>query len=131
MRKILITVTFALAVSACVTNQDSGTVIGGVAGGLLGNTIGKGSGKSIATVGGAVLGAVVGSKVGENMDKPKTTNTVVYPPIPRPRPPQEHECNDYITNPGAYDACQRGVKYREDMEQKRLEREAFRRGAKK
>ena len=128
MRKILFTITFAIAVSACVTNQDSGTVIGGVAGGLLGNTIGKGSGRGIATVGGAVIGAVVGSKVGENMDKPKTTNTVVYHHLPHP---QEHECNDYITNPGAYDACQRGIKHREHLEQKRLEREAFRRGAKK
>jgi len=128
MRKILFTVTLALAVSGCLTNQDGGAVIGGVAGGLLGNTIGKGSGRGIATVGGAVLGAVVGSKVGENMDQPKTTNTVVYHHLPHP---QEHECNDYITNPGAYDACQRGVKHREHLEQKRLEREAFRRGAKK
>ena len=31
MRKIFFTVTFALAVSACVTNQDGGAVIGGTA----------------------------------------------------------------------------------------------------
>jgi uncharacterized protein YcfJ len=49
MRKILFTVTLALAVSACLTNPDGGAVIGGVAGGLLGNTIGKGSGRGIAT----------------------------------------------------------------------------------
>jgi|TARA_R110002126_G_scaffold279639_1_gene426608 predicted lipid-binding transport protein (Tim44 family) len=129
MRKIFFAVMFTIAVSACVTNQDSGTVIGGVAGGLLGNTIGKGSGRGIATVGGAVVGAIVGSKVGENMDKPKTV--VHMPPAHYLPHPQEHECNDYITNPGAYDSCQRGVKHREHLEQKRLEREAFRRGAKK
>ena len=103
MRKIFFAVMFTIAVSACVTNQDSGTVIGGVAGGLLGNTIGKGSGRGI----------------------------VHMPPAHYLPHPQEHECNDYITNPGAYDSCQRGIKHREHLEQKRLEREAFRRGAKK
>lgn len=129
MRKILFTVTLALAVSGCLTNQDGGAVIGGVTGAVLGSTIGKGSGKGIATAAGAVLGAIVGSKVGGDMDQPKTV--VHMPPVYHLPHPQEHECNDYITNPGAYDACQRGIKHREHLEQKRLEREAFRRGAKK
>lgn len=129
MRKILFTVTLALAVSGCLTNQDGGAVIGGVTGAVLGSTIGKGSGKGIATAAGAVLGAIVGSKVGGDMDQPKTV--VHMPPVHHLPHPQEHECNDYITNPGAYDACQRGIKHREHLEQKRLEREAFRRGAKK
>jgi len=135
MRKILFTVTLALALSACVTNQGGGTIAGGAVGGLLGSTVGKGSGRVLATVGGAVLGAVLGSKVGENMDKNNETPAapVVRPPhyVERQqvkRVPSDFSCESYADNPGAYASCQRGVAERKEKHQRNLENEAYRIG---
>jgi uncharacterized protein YcfJ len=132
MRKSLFIVTIALALSACVSNQQGGAVLGGAAGAVLGNTVGKGSGKTIATVGGAILGTILGAKVGENMDKPKETIVIrEYHEAPRPRDNHSRdECFAYKKNEGAYSSCKRGVSVRLQREQQALERDAYRAGTK-
>lgn len=109
-------------------NAQMGTVIGGVAGGVVGNQFGKGSGKTAATALGAVIGAMTGNNVGASMDRPRT---VIYqqPPVTyRPNPVVgSGRCAGYA-NEGARAACNRGVAKREAERQRRLERDAYRRG---
>ena len=110
-------------------NAQMGTVIGGVAGGVVGNQFGKGSGKTAATALGAVIGAMTGNNVGASMDRPRTTVIYQQPPVTyRPNPVVgSGRCAGYA-NEGARAACNRGVAKREAERQRRLERDAYRRG---
>ena len=54
----------SLALAACETKQDTGTLVGAVAGGVLGNQFGKGAGRVAATMAGAVVGGIVGNEIG-------------------------------------------------------------------
>ena len=137
MKSIIITGVLALSLSACVTNQQGGSVIGGAAGGILGSQVGKGSGKTAATIGGAILGVIAGSKVGESMDRQEQANqppqVIMQQPQPVPVHPQyqtypKNACSKYIGNEGAYSACQRGVADRNAQTQRQLENEAYKAG---
>lgn len=107
-------------------NAQMGTVIGGVTGGVVGNQFGKGSGKTAATALGAVIGAMTGNSVGASMDQPRT---VIYqqPPVTYRPSVGSGRCAGYA-NEGARAACNRGVAKREAERQRRLERDAYRRG---
>lgn len=59
----------AVAVGACESKQDSGTVVGAVAGGILGNQFGKGAGRVVGTMAGAVVGGIVGNEIGRSLDQ--------------------------------------------------------------
>jgi uncharacterized protein YcfJ len=74
MRNIIFVLAAATMLSACVTNQTGGAVIGGAAGGILGSTLGGGSGRLIGTGVGAVLGTMAGSAVGASMDRQNSSN---------------------------------------------------------
>ena len=106
-------------------NAQMGTVIGGVAGGVVGNQFGSGSGKTAATALGAVIGAMTGNNVGASMDRP----TVVYqqPPVTYRPSVGSGRCAGYA-NEGVRAACNRGVAKRDRERQRRLERDAYRRG---
>ena len=110
-------------------NAQMGTVIGGVAGGVVGNQFGKGSGKTAATALGAVIGAMTGNNVGASMDRPRTTVIYQQPPVTYRTSPVvgSGRCAGYA-NEGARAACNRGVAKREAERQRRLERDAYRRG---
>jgi len=77
MKKIVLTSVMALSLSACLSNQDGGALVGAAAGGLLGNTVGKGSTRTAATIIGAAVGGIAGSKVGESMDKAENAEDVI------------------------------------------------------
>lgn len=135
MKKILLVAAIGLAISGCqLRNQDSATAVGAVAGGLLGNTIGKGSTRTIATVGGAVAGAVVGSQVGRHMDMDERDefaergNRRPYAPQSRPLRPVYGDCEEFVSNKPALEACKRGVEDRRQEEQMLLEAEAYEKG---
>ena len=135
MKKILLVAAIGLAISGCqLRNQDSATAVGAVAGGLLGNTIGKGSTRTIATVGGAVAGAVVGSQVGRHMDIDERDgfdergNPRPYVSRPRPLRPVYGECEEFVSNKPALEACKRGVEDRRQEEQMMLEADAYQKG---
>ena len=113
----------ALTTGCQTSNQQYGAVGGAVTGGLLGNTVGKGNGKTLATAVGTFLGTVAGSEIGRSMDQPRT---IVYRNNP-PSQPNYGVCSG-ITNEGASSACNRGVATRLREEQRRLERDAYRRG---
>ena len=51
-----------------VTQEQSGTVIGGVVGGVVGSQFGRGDGRTAATIIGALIGASVGGNIGRSMD---------------------------------------------------------------
>lgn len=68
MKKILLISSVAIALSGCISNQTSGTLIGAAAGGLLGNTV-NGKFKTAATIAGAAIGGMAGGQVGKTMDK--------------------------------------------------------------
>ena len=108
-------------------NAQMGTVIGGVAGGVVGNQFGKGSGKTAATALGAVIGAMTGNNVGASMDRPRTTVIYQQPPVTYRPQVGSGRCAGYA-NEGARAACNRGVAKREAERQRRLERDAYRRG---
>ena len=73
MKKLLLIVVSAIALSGCViSNQEGGAVVGGVTGAVVGNHFGSGKGKTAATALGAVIGALSGSAVGRSMDRPRT-----------------------------------------------------------
>ena len=109
-------------------NAQMGTVIGGVTGGVVGNHFGKGSGKTAATALGAVIGAMTGSSVGSHMDRPHNTRTVIVrEPQVRYRRHGSGVCAHYA-NEGVRAACNQGVAKREAERQRRLERDAYRRG---
>lgn len=59
----------AASLTACSTNQDTGTLVGGVAGGLLGSQFGGGGGRIAATIIGAGAGAFIGNRIGHSMDE--------------------------------------------------------------
>ena len=67
---ILITALLSISLVGCsgMSNQDSGTLVGGVAGGLIGSQFGGGGGRIAATVLGTVAGAYIGNRVGSSMD---------------------------------------------------------------
>jgi hypothetical protein len=123
-RMIFAAIGLVVLTTGCqTTNQQYGAVGGAVAGGLLGNTIGKGKGNTIATAVGAVLGTIAGSEVGRSMDQPRTivhTNNT-------PAQPNYGVCSG-ITNEGALSSCKKGVATRLREEQRRLERDAYKRG---
>ena len=133
MKSIIISGILALSLSACVTNQQGGGMIGGAAGGLLGNQIGKGSGKTAATIGGAILGVITGAKVGESIDRQEQMNQppqVIVQPQPVPVHPQyqsysKNACSKYLGNEGAYSACQRGIADRNAQTERAIEKEAY------
>ena len=106
-------------------NQTCGAVIGGLTGGVIGNHFGKGSGKTAATALGAVIGAMTGSNVGASRDRPR----VVYqqPPVVYRPSAGSGRCAGYA-NEGVRAACNQGVAKREAERQRRLERDAYRRG---
>jgi surface antigen len=58
----------AFGLTACATQQDTGTLAGAVVGGVIGNQFGKGSGKVAATFAGAVIGGIVGNSIGARLD---------------------------------------------------------------
>ena len=119
VKKALLISACLIALSACqMTNQDTGTIIGGAAGGVLGNTVGKGSGKDIATVVGAVVGAVVGSKVGESMDRTPGA-------APQSTDNRSADRCSHLDNAGERASCKRGVADREKAEQSQRERDAY------
>jgi len=70
MKKILLLAALAasVALAACETRQDTGTLVGAVAGGIIGNQFGKGGGRVAATLAGAVVGGVVGNEIGRSLD---------------------------------------------------------------
>ena len=113
----------ALTTGCQTTNQQYGAVGGAVVGGLLGNTIGNGKGKTISTAVGTFLGTVAGSEIGRSMDQPRT---IVYANSPPAR--SNYGVCSGITNEGARSSCKRGVATRLREEQRRLERDAYRRG---
>lgn len=125
MKKLLLVGTCLLALSACLTNnQSGGALLGGAAGGLLGNTIGGGSGNTVATIGGAILGTIVGSQVGGSMDRPQTTTTIVQQsPVPY-KQWTPSECAQ-LTNPGVRSACERGIAERNRERQRNAEQRAY------
>ena len=125
MKKLLLVGTCLLALSACLTNnQSGGALLGGAAGGLLGNTIGGGSGNTAATIGGAILGTIVGSQVGGSMDRPQTTTTIVQQsPVPYKQWTPD-ECAQ-LTNPGVRSACERGIAERNRERQRNAEQRAY------
>jgi len=137
MKSIMLASVLVLSLSACVTNQQGGAVLGGVGGGIIGNQVGGGSGKTIATIGGAILGTIAGSAVGGNMDRQQQSNqppqVIVQQPQPVPVHPQyqsypNNSCSKYISNEGAYSACQRGLADRNAQSQRQLEDEAYKAG---
>ena len=125
MKKLLLVGTCLLALSACLTNnQSGGALLGGAAGGLLGNTIGGGSGNTVATIGGAILGTIAGSQVGASMDRPQTTTTIVQQsPVPY-KQWTPSECA-ILTNPGVRSACERGIAERNRERQRNAEQRAY------
>lgn len=58
----------SLALVACESKQDGGTVVGAIAGGVIGNQFGRGGGKVAATLAGAVVGGIVGNEIGRGLD---------------------------------------------------------------
>jgi len=125
MKKLLLVGTCLLALSACLTNnQSGGALLGGAAGGLLGNTIGGGSGNTAATIGGAILGTIAGSQVGASMDRPQTTTTIVQQSPVTYNQWVPDEC-DQLTNPGVRSACERGVAERNRERQRNAEQRAY------
>ena len=70
MKKVLLVAALAasVALAACETRQDTGTLVGAVAGGIIGNQFGKGGGRVAATLAGAVVGGVVGNEIGRSLD---------------------------------------------------------------
>jgi len=108
-------------------NAQMGTVIGGVTGGVVGNQFGKGSGKTAATALGTVIGAMTGNSVGASMYRPRTTVIYQQPPVTYRPSVGSGRCAGYA-NEGVRSACNRGVAKREAERQRRLERDAYRRG---
>ncbi len=68
LRISIIAVLSLSSMTACVTNQQMGSVLGGVAGGAAASSIGKGTGKTVAIIAGTVLGAAIGGAIGSSMD---------------------------------------------------------------
>jgi surface antigen len=69
--KIGISTLFVAAVAGCavpVTQEQSGTVIGGAVGGAIGSQFGRGDGRLAATFIGVLAGAVIGGNIGRSMD---------------------------------------------------------------
>ena len=52
-----------------VTQEQSGTIVGGVLGGIIGSQVGEGRGRTAATVIGTLVGAAIGGNVGRSMDE--------------------------------------------------------------
>jgi surface antigen len=61
-------VAFIAGCAVPVTQEQSGTVIGGVVGGVVGSQFGRGDGRTAATIIGALIGASVGGNIGRSMD---------------------------------------------------------------
>ena len=126
MKKLLLVGTCLLALSACLTNnQSGGALLGGAAGGLLGNTIGGGSGNTVATIGGAILGTIAGSQVGASMDRPQTTTTTIVQQSPVPYKQWTPDECAILTNPGVRSACERGIAERNRERQRNAEHRAY------
>lgn len=71
LSKFGISALFVASLAACavpVTQEQSGTVIGGVVGGVVGSQFGRGDGRTAATIIGALIGASVGGNIGRSMD---------------------------------------------------------------
>ena len=116
-----------VALSGCnahnggLSNKTKASLLGGVAGGFVGNQFGSGSGNAAATALGAVLGVVAGQSLVQ--DGP------VQQPVYQVNSPYviSGTCDQYF-NQGARAACNRGVSDREQAQQRKLEREAYRFG---
>ena len=62
---------FVVSLGGCavpVTQEQSGTVVGGIVGGVVGSQFGRGDGKTAATIVGALIGASIGGNIGRSMD---------------------------------------------------------------
>jgi surface antigen len=144
MKSIMIASVLVLSLSACVTNQQGGAVLGGVGGGILGNTIGKGSGNTAATIGGAILGTIGGSVLGQSVDtqdellrrenqrrarevEEKSRPVIVYERDGYSNLHPNHPCAKY-TNQGANAACNRGLAEKREKHQRDLENQAYKDG---
>jgi len=127
MKVFLIIAALSVFMTACVTNQEGGAVIGGVSGGALGNTIGKGSTRTIATIGGAVIGTIAGAKVGESIDR-QNQQSLQYRQVQVPHSSSFDGCSQFRNNQSAYASCQRGVQDRKAEEQRILEQQAYQAG---
>ena len=68
-RPTAIALALSLGLTACMTQQESGTLIGGVLGGVVGSQVGDGTGRDVAIIAGALLGAYIGGEVGRQMDE--------------------------------------------------------------
>jgi surface antigen len=71
LRKIGITALVAASLAGCampVTQEQSGTVLGGLVGGVIGSQFGGGDGRTAATIIGALVGASIGGSIGRSMD---------------------------------------------------------------
>ena len=69
--KIVTPTLLAASIAGCavpVTQEQSGTVLGGVVGGVVGSQFGRGDGRTAATIIGALIGASVGGNIGRSMD---------------------------------------------------------------
>jgi surface antigen len=69
--KAVVATLLVAAVAGCavpVTQEQSGTVIGGVVGGVVGSQFGRGDGRTAATIIGALIGASIGGNIGRSMD---------------------------------------------------------------
>lgn len=69
--KIVTATLLAASIAGCavpVTQEQSGTVLGGVVGGVVGSQFGRGDGRTAATIIGALIGASVGGNIGRSMD---------------------------------------------------------------
>ncbi len=62
---------FVVSLGGCavpVTQEQSGTVVGGILGGVVGSQFGRGDGRTVATIVGALIGASIGGNIGRSMD---------------------------------------------------------------
>ena len=62
---------FVVSLGGCavpVTQEQSGTVVGGIVGGVVGSQFGRGDGRTAATIVGALIGASIGGNIGRSMD---------------------------------------------------------------
>jgi len=62
---------FVVSLGGCavpVTQEQSGTVVGGIVGGVVGSQFGRGDGRTVATIVGALIGASIGGNIGRSMD---------------------------------------------------------------
>jgi len=58
-----------LALGACETKRETGTLVGAAGGAVVGSLFGSGTGQILAIGAGAVVGGILGNRVGNYMDE--------------------------------------------------------------